>query len=102
MMTTKEYELVEYLKQHPVVMNNTVLVGTDTVEKSISFLLENGITILSMSFVILSENGVDKVENTNISYLENPASFEKIMNDINSTVSTYTHIEISIRLKNQP
>jgi len=102
MMTTQEYELVEYLKQHPVVMNNTVLVDKAIIEKSLSYLLENEITIKSLSFVSMSENGVEKIENQNIQYLDKQASLEKMIKDVSKVLVDYSHIEISIRLKNQP
>jgi len=101
-MTTQEYELVEYLKQHPVVMNNTVLVDKAIIEKSLSYLLENEITIKSLSFVSMSENGVEKIENQNIQYLDKQASLEKMIKDVSKVLVDYSHIEISIRLKNQP
>ena len=100
-MTTQESKLLKYLNQQPVVMNNKVLVDGDIVEKSITYLLENGITILSLSFAILSESGVEKTESASISYLDNPVSMDKMMNDIKSANAEYTHIEISVRLKNQ-
>ena len=50
-MTTQESKLVEYLKEQTVVMNNTILVDRDIVEKSLTYFLGNGITILSLSFV---------------------------------------------------
>ena len=101
-MTTKESKLVEYLKEQPVVMNNTILVDRNIVEKSMAYLLENGITILSLSFASLSESGVDKNKDAYISYLDNPISMDKMMNDIKAEKAEYTHIEISVRLKNQP
>jgi len=102
MMTSQEHELVEYLKHHPVVMNSTVLVDRDIIEKSLSYLLENEITILSLSFVTLSENGIEKIENANISYLDDVASMDKMIADIGATSVEYSHVEISIRLKKQP
>ena len=83
-------------------MNNTILVDRSIVEKSMTYFLENGITILSLSFAILSDNGVEETKNDYISYLDNSVSMDKMMNDINAQKAEYTHIEISIRLKNQP
>ena len=100
-MTTQESKLLEYLKEQPVVMNNTVLVDRDILEKSMTYLLENGITILSLSFASLSESGVEKTERASTSYLDNPVSMDKMMNDIKAEGADYTHIEISIRLKNK-
>ena len=100
-MTTQEHKLVEYLKEHPVVMNNTILLDRNIVEKSMTYFLENGITIQSLSFASLSETGVEKTKNASISYLDNPVSIDKMMNDINTQKSEYTHIEISVRLKDQ-
>ena len=101
-MTTQESKLLEYLKEQPVVMNNTVLVDRDILEKSMTYLLENGITILSLSFASLSESGVEKTESAYISYLDNPVSRDKMMNDIKAEKAEYTHVEICVRLKNQP
>ena len=100
-MTTQESKLLEYLKEQPVVMNNTVLVDRDILEKSMTYLLENGITILSLSFASLSESGVEKTERASTSYLDNPVSMDKMMNDIKAENADYTHIEISVRLKDQ-
>ena len=100
-MTTQEHKLVEYLKEHPVVMNNTILLDRNIVEKSMTYFLENGITIQSLSFASLSEAGVEKTKNASISYLDNPVSIDKMMNDINKQKAEYTHIEISVRLKDQ-
>ena len=100
-MTTQEHKLVEYLKNQPVVMNNTILVDRSIVEKSMTYFLENGITILSLSFASLSESGVEKTERASTSYLDNPVSMDKMMNDIKAENADYTHIEISVRLKNQ-
>jgi poly(3-hydroxyalkanoate) synthetase len=102
MMTTQESKLVEYLKEQPVVMNNTILVDRNIVEKSMTYLLENGITILSLSFVNLSDSGVEKNKEAYISYLDKSVSIDKMMNDIKAEKAEYTHIEISVRLKNQP
>ena len=102
MMTTEESKLVEYLKEQPVVMNNTILVDRNIVEKSMAYLLENGIIILSLSFASLSESGVEKNKEAYISYLDSPMSMDKMMNDIKAEKAEYTHIEISVRLKNQP
>jgi hypothetical protein len=102
MMTKQESKLVEYLKEQPVVMNNTILVDRNIVEKSMTYLLENGITILSLSFASLSESGVEKNKDAYISYLDNPVPMDKMMNDIKAEKAEYTHIEISVRLKNQP
>lgn len=102
MMTTQESKLVEYLKEQPVVMNNTILVDRHILEKSLTYFLENGITILSLSFASLSDSGVEKTENACISYLDKPASMDKMMNDIKAEKSNYTHVEISVLLKNQP
>jgi len=101
-MTTQESKLVEYLKEQTVVMNNTILVDRDIVEKSLTYFLGNGITILSLSFVSLSESDVEKTENASISYLDKPASMDKILNDMKAEKAKYTHVEISVRLKNQP
>ena len=101
-MTTEESKLVEYLKEQPVVMNNTILVDRNIVEKSMAYLLENGIIILSLSFASLSESGVEKNKEAYISYLDSPMSMDKMMNDIKAEKAEYTHIEISVRLKNQP
>ena len=101
-MTTQESKLVEYLKEQPVVMNNAILVDRHIVEKSLTYFLENGITILSLSFVSLSDSGVEKTENASISYLDKPASMDKMMSNIKAEKAEYTHIEISVRLKNQP
>ena len=100
-MTTQEHKLVEYLKEHPVVINNTILVDRNIVEKSMTYFLENGITIQSLSFASLSDTGVEKTKNASISYLDNPVSIDKMMNDINKQKAEYTHIEISVRLKDQ-
>ena len=100
-MTTQEHKLVEYLKEQPVVMNNTILVDRNIAEKSMTYFLENGITIQSLSFASLSETGVEKTKNASISYLDNPVSIDKMMNDINTQKAEYTHIEISVRLKDQ-
>ena len=102
MMTTQESKLVEYLKEQPVVMNNTILVDRNIVEKSMTYLLENGITILSLSFANLSDSGVEKNKEAYISYLDKSVSIDKMMNDIKAEKAEYTHIEISVRLKNQP
>ena len=101
-MTTQESKLVEYLKEQPVVMNNTILVDRNIVEKSMTYLLENGITILSLSFANLSDSGVEKNKEAYISYLDKSVSIDKMMNDIKAEKAEYTHIEISVRLKNQP
>ena len=101
-MTTQESKLVEYLKEQTVVMNNTILVDRDIVEKSLTYFLGNGITILSLSFVSLSESDVEKTENASISYLDKPAAMDKILNDMKAEKAKYTHVEISVRLKNQP
>ena len=101
-MTTQESKLVEYLKEQTVVMNNTILVDRDIVEKSLTYFQGNGITILSLSFVSLSESDVEKTENASISYLDKPASMDKILNDMKAEKAKYTHVEISVRLKNQP
>ena len=101
-MTTKEHKLVEYLKDQPVVMNNTILVERNIAETSMTYFLENGISILSLSFTSLSEGGVEKTKSACISYLDNPVSMDKMMNDIKAEKAEYTHIEISVRLKNQP
>jgi len=101
-MTTQESKLVEYLKEQTVVMNNTILVDRDIVEKSLTYFLGNGITILSLSFVSLSESDVEKTENASISYLDKPASMDKILNDMKAEKAKYTHVEIAVRLKNQP
>ena len=101
-MTTQESKLVEYLKEQTVVMNNTILVDRNIVEKSLTYFLENGITILSLSFVSLSESDVEKTENASISYLDKPASMDKILNDMKAEKAKYTHVEIAVRLKNQP
>ena len=83
-------------------MNNTILVDRNIAGKSITYFLENGITILSLSFASLSETGVEKTKNACISYLDNPISMDKMINDIKSEKAEYTHVEISVRLKNQP
>ena len=83
-------------------MNNTILVDRDIVEKSLTYFLENGITILSLSFASISDSGVEKTENASISYLDKPASMDKMMNDMKAEKAEYTHVEISVRLKNQP
>ena len=101
-MTTQESKLVEYLKEQPVVMNNTILLDRHIVEKSMTYLLENGITILSLSFANLSDSGVEKNKEAYISYLDKSVSIDKMMNDIKAEKAEYTHIEISVRLKNQP
>jgi len=101
-MTPQESKLVEYLKEQTVVMNNTILVDRDIVEKSLTYFLGNGITILSLSFVSLSESDVEKTENASISYLDKPASMDKILNDMKAEKAKYTHVEIAVRLKNQP
>lgn len=101
-MTLEEKKLIEYLKDQLDVINNTILVDRNIVEKSMTYFLENGITILSLSFASLSETGVEKTKNASISYLDNPMSMDKMMNDIKAEKSEYTHIEISVRLKNQP
>ena len=102
MMTTQESKLVEYLKEQPAVMNNTILVDRNIVEKSMTYLLENGIIILSLSFASLSDCGVEKTKAAHISYLDKAVSIDKMMNDIKAEKAEYTHIEISVRLKNQP
>jgi len=102
MMTTQESKLVEYLKEQPVVTNNTILVDRNIVEKSMNYLLKNGITILSLSFASLSDSGVEKTKDAFISYLDKPVSIDKMMNDIKAEKAEYTHIEISVRLKNEP
>ena len=101
-MTTQESKLIEYLKKQPVVMTNTILVDRNIVEKSMTYLLENGITILSLSFASISDSGVDKTKNAHISYLDKSVSIDKMMNDIKAEKAEYTHIEISVRLKNKP
>jgi len=101
-MTTQESKLLEYLKEQLAVMNNTILVDRDIVEKSLTYFLENGITILSLSFASISDSGVEKTENASISYLNKLVSMGKIMNNIKAEKAEYTHIEIAVRLKNQP
>ena len=101
-MTTQESKLVEYLKEQPVVMNNTILVDRHILEKSLTYFLENGITILSLSFASLSDSGVEKIKSLYISYAEKPASMDKMMKDIESVTAEYSHIEISIELKKTP
>ena len=82
-------------------MNNTILVERNIAEKSMTYFLENGITILSLSFTSLSDSGVEKTKNASISYLDNPVSMDKMMNDIKAEKAEYTHVEISVLLKNQ-
>ena len=101
-MTTQEAKLVEYLNGQSVSMNNTILVDRNIVENSMTYLLKNGITILSLSFASFSDNGVDKTKGDYISYLGNPVSMEKMMKDIQSVTAEYSHIEISIGLKKIP
>ena len=101
-MTTQEAKLAEYLKEQSVTMNNTILLDRNIAEKSMTYLLKNGITILSLSFVGLSDVGVDKTKSLSISYLEKPASMDKMMKDIESVTSKYSHIELSIELKKTP
>ncbi len=98
-MTTQEAKLVEYLNGQSVSMNNTILVDRNIVENSMTYLLKNGITIISLSFASFSENGVDKAKSDYISYSEKPASMDKMMKDIQSVTAEYSHIEISIGLK---
>ena len=102
-MTTQESKLARIFKRATAVMNNTILVDRDIVEKSLTYFLENGITILSLSFVSLSDSGVEKTENASISYLEQACyrwiKYEQILK---AEKAEYTHIEISVRLKNQP
>ena len=101
-MTTQEIELVEYLKEHPVVLNNTVLAEKGTFQKTLSYLIENEITILSLSFVTMSENGVEKTENAIFSYQDKEVSLESMIEDVVQAAIEFTHVEISVRLKNQP
>ena len=101
-MTTQEAKLVEYLNGQSVSMNNTILVDRNIVENSMTYLLKNGITIISLSFASFSDNGVDKTKGDSISYSEKPASMDKMLKDIQSVTAEYSHIEISIRLKKLP
>ena len=101
-MTTQEAKLVEYLKGQSVTMINTILLDRSIAEKSMTYLLKNGITILSLAFVSLSDVGLQKAERLNISYAEKPAPMDKMMKDIESVTSKYSHIEISIELKKTP
>ncbi len=101
-MTTQEAKLAEYLKEQSVTMNNTILLDRNIAEKSMTYLLKNGITILSLSFVSLSDSGVEKIKSLYISYAEKPASMDKMMKDIESVTAEYSHIEISIELKKTP
>jgi hypothetical protein len=101
-MTTQEAKLVEYLNGQSVSMNNTILVDRNIVENSMTYLLKNGITIISLSFASFSDNGVDKTNSDYISYSEKPASIDKMLKDIQSVTAEYSHIEISIGLKKMP
>jgi hypothetical protein len=55
-----------------------------------------------LAFVSLSDVGLQKAESLNISYAEKPAPMDKMMKDIESVTSKYSHIEISIELKKTP
>ena len=101
-MTTQEAKLVEYLNGQSVSMNNTILVDRNIAENSMTYLLKNGITIISLSFASFSVNGVDKTKSDYISYLEKPASIDEMLKDIQSVTTEYSHIEISIGLKKMP
>ena len=101
-MTTQEAKLVEYLNGQSVGMNNTILVDRNIVENSMTYLLKNGISIISLSFASFSDNGVDKTKSYCISYSEKPASMDKMLKDIQSVTAEYSHIEISIGLKKIP
>ena len=98
MITIQEYKLIEYLKEQSAVMNSIILVDKDIVEKSISCFLGNGITILSLSFVSLSESGIEKSQNGYVSYINNPVSMDEMMSEINASNAEYTHIEIFFTL----